>query len=280
MLAVGTYTVSGTDADASGDTGTFSYVLTVGPSTIAQASPTGGSTTVDNSKSFTDQLSVTGNNGAVTYTQVSTTSALVAVNATGAVSVSGVLAVGTYTVSGTDADASGDTGTFSYVLTVGPSTIAQASPTGGSTTVDNSKSFTDQLSVTGNNGAVTYTQVSTTSALVAVNATGAVSVSGVLAVGTYTVSGTDADASGDTGTFSYVLTGGSTIAQASPTSGLDHRRQLEVLHRPAQRHRQQRRRHLHPGLDHQRAGRGERHRRRVGVGRARGGHLHRQRHRR
>ena len=129
-------------------------------------------------------------------------------------SVSGVLAVGTYTVSGTDADASGDTGTFSYVLTVGPSTIAQASPTGGSTTVDNSKSFTDQLSVTGNNGAVTYTQVSTTSALVAVNATGAVSVSGVLAVGTYTVSGTDADASGDTGTWRFTLTIGGTATRS------------------------------------------------------------------
>ena len=219
-LAAGTYTVSGSLSDPSLDVGTFTYVLTVGPSTITQAAPTTGTTTVDGSTGFTDQLNATGNNGTVTYAQGSSTSALLSVSSSGAVAVTGTLAAGTYTVSGSLSDPSLDVGTFTYVLTVGPSTITQAAPTTGTTTVDGSKGFTDQLNATGNNGTVTYAQGSSTSALLSVSSSGAVAVTGTLAAGTYTVSGSLSDPSLDVGTFTYVLTvGPSTITQAAPTTG-------------------------------------------------------------
>jgi len=42
----------------------------------------------------------------------------VSVSSAGAVTTSGTLATGTYTVSGTDSDGSGDAGTWTYILTV------------------------------------------------------------------------------------------------------------------------------------------------------------------
>ena len=188
--------------------------------TITQALPTSGSVDVADSAGFTDQLSVTGNVGAVTFTTTAA-NANVIVSSSGAINVSGgPLAVGTYPVSGTDVDTNSDAGTWSYSLTVTASNLAQAAPTSGSVTVANSGSFNDQLSVTGNVGAVTFTTTAA-NANVIVSSSGAISVSGgPLAVGTYTVSGTDVDTDGDTGTWSYSLTVSSNvITQASPTSG-------------------------------------------------------------
>ncbi len=213
-LPVGTYTATGTDTDPLGDTGTWSYQLTVLAGTIAQSSPTGGSVTAGSALS--DQLVVTGNNGAVTFTQ-STGTPQVTVSTSGAVSAPGSLPVGTYTATGTDTDPLGDTGTWSYQLTVLAGTIAQSSPTGGSVTAGSALS--DQLVVTGNNGAVTFTQSAGTPQ-VTVSTSGAVSAPGSLPVGTYTATGTDTDPLGDTGTWSYQLTVlAGTIAQSSPTGG-------------------------------------------------------------
>ena len=206
LLAAGTYTVKGTDSDASGDTGSWTYALSVGASTIAQASPTAGSTFVDSSSTFTSQLNVTGANGAVTYTQSSSDSTLLSVNSTGAVSVTGLLVAGTYTVKGTDSDASGDTGNWTYALSVGASTIAQAQPNTGATSIDNSNSFTSQLNVTGANGAVTYTPTGGDMTHLLVTSSGVITTNGLLVAGNYAINGTDSDASGDTGSWTYTLT--------------------------------------------------------------------------
>ena len=206
-LAPGSYVVRGTMSDASGDRGTFVFTLKVG--TITQNLPTSASATPVPSTTFTDQLAVTGSSGVVTYVQTSGAPAVV-VSPTGLITTSGTLAVGSYVVRGTMSDASGDTGTFFFSLRVGPAgTITQSPPTKTSTTTVTSATFTDQLSVTGSSGVVTYVQTSGAPAVV-VSPTGLITTSGTLAVGSYVVRGTMSDASGDTGTFLFNLRVGTT----------------------------------------------------------------------
>ena len=205
-LAAGTYTATGTTS-ANGDTGTFAFSLAVG--SIKQNPPTSASVSVATAVTFTDQLAVTGSSGVVTYVQTSGAPAVV-VSPTGLITTSGTLAVGSYVVRGTMSDASGDTGTFFFSLRVGPAgTITQSPPTKTSTTTVTSATFTDQLSVTGSSGVVTYVQTSGAPAVV-VSPTGLITTSGTLAVGSYVVRGTMSDASGDTGTFLFNLRVGTT----------------------------------------------------------------------
>jgi hypothetical protein len=128
------------------------------------------------------------------------------VSSTGAVSTKGTLAAGTYTVSGTVTDAYGDSGTWSFTLTVTASTITQTAPTSAAVKLTQLAGFKTQLNVTGNLGTVTYTEAtSADSGDVLVSATGQVTAKSTLAVGTYTVSGTVTDAYGDSGTWSFTL---------------------------------------------------------------------------
>jgi uncharacterized repeat protein (TIGR02543 family) len=223
LLSAGTHTVSGTDVDVNGDTGSWSYRLSVTGGTLTQSSPTSGTTTIGSSSAFTGQLAVSGNNGAVTYTTTSSASGLTVNSTTGAIASTGLLAVGTHTVSGTDIDVDGDSGTWSYGLSVTGDTLTQSSPTSGTTTVALSSTFTSQLAVSGNNGAVTYTTTSSASGLTVNSTTGAVTTTGPLNAGNDTVSGTDADADGDTGVWAFTLTvtppGVRDIVQTSPTTG-------------------------------------------------------------
>ncbi len=214
-LAAGVYTVSGTASDPNGDSGTFTYTLTV---TISQIAPTAGSATVTGSSAFADQLAVTGNAGAVTFAKTGG-SAFVTVSASGAIATTGTLAAGPYTVTGTTSDTSGGGGTFTYTLTVTAATITQSEPTAGSSTVTGSSGFTDQLAATGSNGAVTYTK-SGGGPKLSVSASGAIATNGTLSVGVYTVTGTTSDPFGDGGTFTYTLTvTPGTITQSAPTAG-------------------------------------------------------------
>ena len=123
-------------------------------------------------------------------------------SSSGAISTAGTLAAGTYTATGTTADASGDTGSFTYTLTVSAVIIAQGTPTSGSVTTTGSAAFTDQLTTIGNVGPVTFTGGGTG---LTVSSSGAITTTGMLAAGTYTATGTTADGSGDAGTFTYTL---------------------------------------------------------------------------
>ena len=152
-LSAGTYKASGTDSDSSGDTGTWSFSLTVSATAITQVAPTTGTTTT--AKAFTSQLHVSGSKGTVTYSQ-SAGSPDLKVSSSGAVSAPATLAAGTYKATGTVKDTSGDTGTWSYSLTVRATAIIQVAPTTGTTTVG--KVFTGQLGVSGSHGTVTYAQ--------------------------------------------------------------------------------------------------------------------------
>ena len=165
------------------------------------STPAAGFVTVVGSSIFTDQLVVSGNDGAVTYVQTSGTPALT-VNATGLIATSGALAPGSYTASGTTSDPNGDIGTFSFTLSVG--TITQSLPTLSSVATTGSPTFTSQIAVIRNDGAVAYVQTSGTPALT-VNATGLIATSGALAPGSYTARGTTSDTFGDKGKFVFTL---------------------------------------------------------------------------
>lgn len=213
LLAAGSYSVNGTDLDTGGDTGVWTYSLDVLASTITQASPSMGSTTVGNSLTYSDQLNVSGNNGAVAFTTTVNSPELTVDPSTGVVTTTGLLSSGTYVVSGTDTDASGDTGVWTYSLSVasppilpGRHELIQTSATAGSTTTPASAAFVPPaIAVADSNGAVTFA-TTTSSPGLKVTPAGAVSVTGSLASGTYTVSGTDQDISSDVGTWTYTLT--------------------------------------------------------------------------
>ncbi len=94
-----------------------SFPFTVKSGVISQNLPMSGSTTAASSSHFSAQLVTSGASGAVTYTQSGGNSKL-NVSTTGLVTVAGSLNAGTYTVSGTTSDAAGDSGTFTFSLTV------------------------------------------------------------------------------------------------------------------------------------------------------------------
>ena len=127
---VGMYNLSGTDSDTDGDAGTWTYSLTVSSapsggggspppsSTLKQTSAISGSTTPNASATFAiSPLAVEGAVGAVTYVTTTSSSGL-SVSETGVITTTGALVAGTYTVSGTDGDTAGDTGVWTYTLTV------------------------------------------------------------------------------------------------------------------------------------------------------------------
>ncbi len=212
-LSAATYRASGTDSDSSGDTGTWSFSLTVSATAITQMTPTTGTTSTG--KAFTGQLKVSGSHGTVTYTQ-STGAPDLKVSSSGKVSAPATLAAGTYKATGTVKDTSGDTGTWGYSLTVVATKFTQVAPTSATTTPG--QAFTGQLKVSGSHGAVSYAQ-STGAPDLKISASGVVSAPATLTVGTYKATGSDKDTLGDTGTWSFTLTATSLeINQIAPTT--------------------------------------------------------------
>ena len=86
--------------------------------TIVQGPPVADEVSTVGSGAFVSQLQVvSGFTGPVTFTQ-STGGAALAVSSTGSITTTGSLSTGTYTATGTTADGSANTGTFTYTLTV------------------------------------------------------------------------------------------------------------------------------------------------------------------
>jgi outer membrane protein OmpA-like peptidoglycan-associated protein len=205
---VGSYNVTGTDTDTALDTGTWTYTLTVTNSGITQttASKT-NNTTVALSSGSSGQLAVSGSNGTVSYSATGGgEESDFNVTTGGAITTTGQLAVGSYNVTGTDTDTALDTGTWTYTLTVTGGTIIQSGPRTGATTAAASNVFTAQLDPTSENGsAVTFTGSSTPSGLL-VSSGGVITATSTLAANSYTISGSDTDSLGDSGSWSYTLT--------------------------------------------------------------------------
>jgi hypothetical protein len=118
-LTVGPYTVSGKVTDSLGDTGTWTYTLNVIKGTLTCTSHKEWNVKWPNSGGdFDDQLTVSGSSGGTTYSVTSPNSHLRVSSGGKITTFGGPLGVGTYTFSGTDADSHGDTGTWTYTLTV------------------------------------------------------------------------------------------------------------------------------------------------------------------
>jgi major membrane immunogen (membrane-anchored lipoprotein) len=199
-LAAGVYTATGTTTDTGGNSGTYSFTLDVGE--LIQSSETTATVKVSGSTAFSQQLTVTGGTGPVTYTETSGAPSLI-VSSSGAVTTSGALAAGVYSASGSESDGAGDTGTFKLTITVGA--LVQRQPTAAVVTTSDSSTFSEQLDVGANLGAETYVQTSGTPNVL-VSPSGLVTTSGALATGNYKVAGTVSDATGDKGTFAFTLT--------------------------------------------------------------------------
>jgi major membrane immunogen (membrane-anchored lipoprotein) len=201
VLSPGTYSATGSTSDAKGDVGLFSFILSVG--TITQAAPLSETLKTTQTASFHTQLVVTGSTGTVSYVQTTGSPDLI-VSSTGVVSTSGALAFGTYSASGTTSDTSGDVGVFSLSVSVGA--ITQNTPTTASVTTVSTPTFSNQLSVSHNDGTVSYVQT-TGSPHLLVSSSGLVSTSSAtLPAGTYKATGTTSDPYGDKGTFVFTLT--------------------------------------------------------------------------
>ena len=212
-LAAGTHKATGTTKDALGDTGTWSFTLTVtaAVNTLDQIAPTTATTTPG--KAFSGQLQVSGGRGTVTYAETSGAPDLT-VSSSGKISAPASLVAGTYRATGTVKDSTGDTGTWSFALTVGATTIAQAAPTTATTTTG--KAFSGQLDFSGAHGKVTYAET-TGAPQLTVSSSGSVSAPANLVAGTYKATGTAKDASGDAGAWSFALTvTATTLSQAAP----------------------------------------------------------------
>jgi major membrane immunogen (membrane-anchored lipoprotein) len=211
-LPDGTYTASGTTSDPHGDLGTFSLTLEVG--VLLQASPTAANVKASGSAAFSDQLSVTGNTGTVTFTQSTGTPSLI-VNSSGLLTTSGTLAAGSYSATGTASDPSGDEGSYAFTLTVGK--LVQRTPTAASVAESSLSTFSEQLSVGANLGTVSFVQTAGSPDL-SVNSTGLVTALSTLTPGVYKASGTTSDPNGDVGTFAFALTVTAPIVTPSPTT--------------------------------------------------------------
>jgi major membrane immunogen (membrane-anchored lipoprotein) len=211
-LPDGTYTAYGTSSDPHGDLGTFSLTLEVG--VLLQGSPMTDNVKASGSASFTDQLSVTGNTGTVTFVQATGTPSLI-VSSVGLLTTSGTLAAGTYSATGTMSDPGGDEGSYSFTLTVGK--LVQRTPMAASVSASDLSTFSEQLDVGANLGTVTYVQTTGAPDL-SVSSSGLVTALNTLTKGTYKASGTTSDPNGDVGTFTFTLTVTAPIVIPPPTT--------------------------------------------------------------
>jgi len=123
--------------------------LTVSATAITQITNLGQDHTAASS-SFTDQLETSGRHrsGQLATTSASSPPGLL-VSSSGAVSTTGTLSAHTYTISGTDSDGYGDTGSWGYTLTVSATAINQLTPTSGQHHDGRQLIVTDQLETSG-----------------------------------------------------------------------------------------------------------------------------------
>ena len=218
---VGSYNVSGTVTDTAGDTGNWSYALTItgDGATITQTSPTSGSAAA--LTTFSYQLITSGQVGVESVYATSALPAGVAVSTSGLVTGNGTTPMGTYTLIGTTSDTFGGSGVWGYTLNVTSDgvTLTQTSPT--TLTEAASQPFSTSLAVSGATGPVTFTATSTLPAGITVSSSGLLASDGTTPAGTYTITGTDSDSFGGSGTWTITLTlspTGATITQSAPTS--------------------------------------------------------------
>ena len=197
----GVYNLVGTTSDAPGNTGTWALTLTISSVAITQIAPTSATPTQGAGGSFNLATSDT---NPVTYLTSSILPTGVTVSSSGTVTVSISLPAAVYTLSGTTSDQLGNTGTWTFTLTVKPAVITQTSPT--SATITLGSTTTGVQLTTSDLNAVAYTTSSKLPAGVTVSTSGFVSVGSTATPGTYTLSGSDVDGYNNTGVWTLALT--------------------------------------------------------------------------
>lgn len=218
-LAKGVYTASGTDNDSSGDTGSWSFTLTVTsgtikPTTLKQVGADSADTTVG--RAYVGHLEVSGLRGTGTYSQSSGAPAL-KVSPSGQISAPDDLASGLYKATGTVTDTDSDSGTWSFALKVAANKLAQLAPSAG--VIATGRAYSSHLRLAVAHGVVTFSQ-SRGAPNVVCSSSGALSAPATLVAGTYTASGSAKDSLGDAGSWSFVLKVDATrILQAVPVVG-------------------------------------------------------------
>jgi sugar lactone lactonase YvrE len=129
--------------------------FSLGKITLVQDAPLAAA--VASGSAFSGQLAVSGGSGTVSYTESpSADSAELTVSSSGAISAPDTLAPGTYTVGGNDTDTAGDSGSWSFTLTVMPSALTPGPPTSSPGT--GGACFSGQLTATKVNGTGRYTE--------------------------------------------------------------------------------------------------------------------------
>jgi hypothetical protein len=210
------YTVTATSSD--GQTGSTSISYTVaGVPTATSVSPVsgptaGGTRVTITGTNFTGTTEVAFGYTAATSIQIVNASTLVVtspINSVGPVNVTVTTSAGTSTMN------AGDDFTYVTATTV---TLIQGSP--NAITVADGVGYEGDLGIMNASGAVSYMEIdSVQSTDVVVSSTGGIEAPASLATGSYAVSGTDNDASDDTGLWSFVLTVSPHAAVITPSSG-------------------------------------------------------------
>jgi hypothetical protein len=199
VLTAGSYAASGKVSDSLGDSGAWSFTLTVVASKLAQLGP--DSASVSTGKPFSGKLNVSGAHGTLVFSE-SKGAPHLKISRAGAITASDKLPAGRYKATGTEKDSVGDAGTWTFILTVKATPLKQLAPK--SATVASAKSFTDQLKVAGARGKVTFTQL-TDAQIMTVSASGQIAAPPTLAPATYVVTGTAKDSLGDSCNWSFTL---------------------------------------------------------------------------
>jgi proteasome assembly chaperone (PAC2) family protein len=192
---VGTYTVTYSATDASGNTGTVTRTVNVVDTTAPAVTPNGADATIELGGTYTE--------AGATATDASGTVNVVVGGDTVDTS-----AVGTYTVTYSATDASSNTGTASITITVVDTTAPAVTPNGADATIELGGTYTE--------AGATATDASGT-----VNVVVGGDTVDTNTVGTYTVTYSATDASSNTGTASITITVVDTTAPAVTPNGAD-----------------------------------------------------------
>jgi hypothetical protein len=197
------YTVVATSTDGQTASATITYTV-AGRPTVTGLSPTsgprsGGTSVIITGTNFTQASDVFFGFGAATNVRIANAFTITVTSSAGT---TGPVNVTVTTSGGTSATNPADDFTYVPATTI---TLTQGSPT--STNVADGVGYSGHgLTVTNGSGIVSYAETdSAQSANVVVTASGAISSAASLAPGIYTVSGTDSDPRGDTGTWSLAL---------------------------------------------------------------------------
>ena len=166
---------------------------------------------------YTGQLAVSGSSGTMSYV-TNATSSNVSISGTGVITSPNTTPLGTYVVSGTESDSSGDSGAWSFTLSVIPSlTTTGISSSVNPTTSPQSTTFTATVTGATPTGSVSFMDGTTLLGTRATTAGVATFATGALTVGSHSVTAVYSGDADNSASMSSVLT---QLVKSSTTTAL------------------------------------------------------------